>query len=302
MAAIVTIFGGTGFLGRALAAELLEQGCNVRIAARHPGGIPAATSQARVEYVRADVRDEQSVAHALAGARSAINAVGLYVENRDQTFAAVHVQGAANVAKQAAKAGLETVVHVSGIGADGSSPSDYVRARAEGERVAAAAFSGSVIVRPSVLFGPGDAFLNTIDSITRVAPVYPLFGRGDTRLQPVYAGDVAEGIRRILKDPSRVPRCFEFGGPDVLRYREVVDMVLRFRRRKRMLLPVPFAAWSLLAGGSSLLPNPPLTQDQVILMRDHNVVAEGAAAFADLGVRPSALAALLPRCLPSPPA
>ncbi len=194
MAITVTVFGGTGFLGRAIVARLLEGNATVRIAARHPERIRIATPAEGLQLLRTDVRDVVSVARAVAGAQSAVNAVGLYLESRRETFDAVHVKGAGNVAEQAANAGVKTLVHVSGIGADAASPSKYVRARAEGERAALRGFGGTVIVRPSVLFGPGDAFLNTIDSITRAAPVFPLFGNGNTRLQPVYVGDAADGI------------------------------------------------------------------------------------------------------------
>ena len=297
MAVTVTVFGGTGYLGRAVVEQLLTDGAIVRVAARHPEHIVVDGPRERLQLHVADVRDAEAVAQALNGAQSAVNAVGLYVENAQDSFESVHVAGARTIAEQAAKAGLRTLIHVSGIGASADSASSYVRARAEGECAAADAFEGTVVVRPSVLFGPGDAFLNSIDSITRISPVFPLFGTGETRLQPVFVNDVADGISALAQAAPAGERHFEFGGPDVLSYREVVERVLRYRRRRRLLIPFPFVGWMLQAHVLSLLPNPPLTTDQVILMRDHNVVGKGVASLPVLGITPRGLEALLPQCL-----
>jgi NADH dehydrogenase len=296
MPVTVTVFGGTGFLGRAMVSRLLEQGATVRIAARHPQRVQTATTSNRLQLLQADVRDKTSVASAVGGARAVVNAVALYSENRRETFDSVHVQGAGIVAEEAARAGAEMLVHLSGIGADPASPSKYVRARAEGERAVMHGFTGTVVVRPSVMFGPGDTFLNAIDTITRIIPVFPLFGKGSTRLQPVFVGDVADGIARLL-DHQPGARLFEFGGPEVLSYRAVVEALLRYRCRRRLLLPVPYAVWSAQARLMRLLPHPPITEDQVILMRGDNVVGKGVATLADLGVHPGRLGDMLPVCL-----
>lgn len=297
----VTVFGATGFLGRAVAARLLDAGMTVRVAARHPEHPRCGGPEGRIRLARADVRDQASVAAALEGAHAVVNAVGLYVERRAETFEAVHVQGAATIAGQGARLGIDKLVHVSGIGADPASPSSYVRARAKGEREVRAQFENAVIVRPSVLFGPGDAFLNAIDAITRSVPVFPLFGRGRTRLQPVFVGDVADAVFRCIDGDTANGRICELGGPRVYTYRQVVQMVLRFRQRKRLLLPVPFALWSVQAKVLSLLPRPPLTEDQVVLMGNDNVVGEGAVTLAQLGASMHELEALLPACLESSP-
>ena len=298
----VTVFGGTGFLGGAVVAQLLELGAVVRVAARHPNRLKTAATRERLQLHVADVRSADSVQRAVAGAEAVVNVVGLYTERADDTFDSVHVAGARVVAEQSATAGVKCLVHVSGIGANADSASKYVRARAAGERAAMAAFDGTVVVRPSVLFGPGDAFLNTIDSITRVAPVFPLFGDGGTRLQPVFVGDVADGIARLVQGLGTGKRVFEFGGPDTLTYRSVVRNVLRYRHRRRWLIRVPFAVWSAQAQLLGFLPNPPLTEDQVILMRDDNVVGEGVATLPSLGVVLNHLEPMLPVCLdPKPP-
>ena len=296
----VTVFGATGFLGGAVVSRLVDAGMTVRVAARHPERLAVRESTADIVPVAADVRSGENVTTAVEGAQAVVNAVGLYVERGAETFDAVHVQGAAAVAKLAARAGVEKLIHVSGIGADPGSASSYVRARARGERVVLDRFPGATIVRPSVLFGAGDAFLNTIDAITRAAPVFPLFGDGRTRLQPVFVGDVGEGIFRLIDGDGHAGRICEFGGPDIYTYREVVNLVLRFRRRRRLLIPVPFALWSAQARLLSLLPAPPLTEDQVILMRDDNLVGDGVVTLETLGVSSHPLEATLPRCLPSP--
>ncbi len=297
---LVTVFGGTGFLGREIVSRLAAQGTSVRIAARNPNRIRGDEPGERVSTVRADVCDDTSVAAAVAGAGSVINAVGLYVERGVETFDAVHIAGAARVARLAARAGVRRLVHVSGIGASVGSASRYVRARAEGERRVREHFEGATIVRPSVLFGPGDSLLASIDAITRAAPVFPLFGRGLTRLQPVYVGDVADALVRVLALPETGGRICELGGPDIFTYRELIDAVLNYRGRRRWLLPIPYSIWTVLAHLLSVLPSPPLTVDQVILMRDDNVVGGGVVTLADLVPTPHSLQPLIASCLARP--
>jgi uncharacterized protein YbjT (DUF2867 family) len=226
-----------------------------------------------------------------------VNAVSLYVEQGGATFEAIHVRGAERLARLAREVGVSTLVHISGLGVDEASPSAYVRARAKGERCVREVMPEAVILRPSVLFGPGDAFLRSLEMITRHLPVIPLFGDGSTRLQPVYVEDVAAAIAQALERPDARGRIFELGGARVHTYREIVAMVLRHLGRRRLLMPVPFALWHALAATASLLPAAPLTRDQVYLLQTDNVVAADAATFADLGIEPRALEALLPECL-----
>lgn len=289
----VTVLGGTGFLGRTLVRQLVEAGMRVRVAVRHP----AADQAEEVEQFEADVRDEAAVGAALAGAQGVVNAVGLYVEQGEDTFDAVHIQGALHVARQAKRQGLARLVHVSGIGADLASPSRYVRARAQGELQVRQAFDGATIMRPSVLFGPHDAFLNLLDRLTALLPVVPLFGDGQTRLQPVYVEDVADAVAACLRDASTAGVTYELGGAEVHTYREILEKILRHRGRRRGLLPVPFALWDMLSSILSVLPTPPITGAQIALMRQDNVVRPGAAGFRDLGIAPGALHELLPLCL-----
>lgn len=294
---LITVFGGTGFLGRAMLRRLVEAGDRVRVAARRPASLPDDLSGDRVEQLTADVRDPDAAARAVQDADGVVNAVSLYAERAGTTFQDIHVEGAANLARDARDAGVERLVHVSGIGVDEDSPSAYVRARARGERRVREFFPEAVVLRPSVLFGPGDAFLAALKSVT-LAPVIPLFGRGDTRLQPVFVDDVARAVERSLDDPGAPGRIFELGGAQVLTYREAVAAVLAHLGRRRVLVPVPFPAWRVLAGAVSVLPGPPLTRDQVILMQSDNRVSGDLPTFADLGLEPVGFRPALPDCLP----
>lgn len=293
----VTVFGGSGFLGRRIVQHLVADGAEVRIAVRRPERADALVRLGRpgqVTAVRADVWDPATVAPALAGAAAVVNTVGHYVERGDASFEAIHGAGARHVAAAAATAGVVRLVHISGIGADPASASPYVRARATGERLVREAFPAATILRPSVMFGPDHDFLVRLAGLARVLPALPLFGRGEGRLQPVYVDDVAQAVVRALAAPEAAGRLYELGGPRVYAYRELVRLVLAHTGRRRLLLPVPYAAWSALAALLAPLPNRPISPDQVRLMRQDNVVGPGALTFADLGITPTALESVAP--------
>lgn len=287
------VFGGTGFVGRAVIAALCANGWHVRVAARRPS---AATPAESIALHRTDIRDEDAVATAIKGADAVVNAVSLYVEKDGVDFDTIHVQGAERVARLAAAAGVGRLVHLSGIGVDPASRSRYVRARAEGEAAVCAAFPNATVVRPSVIFGPRDHFLTTLEAVTRL-PVIPLFGAGDMRLQPVHVEDVALAIETILSDPRSAGAVFELGGREVLSYHDILCAVLRQRGRRRLLMPVPFGIWRAIARASAVLPNPPVTLDQLALLSMDNVVGDAACTFADLGIEPRGLTAELRACL-----
>jgi uncharacterized protein YbjT (DUF2867 family) len=287
---LVTVFGGSGFLGRQIVARLIAEGAMVRVAVRHPERV---RRQERVSAVQADVWEEASVAPALTGAHGVVNTVGHYVEGGRASFAAIHGAGAANVARAAAAGGVERLVHVSGIGVDAASPSPYVRARAEGERLVREAFPTATILRPSVLFGPEDAFFNRLAAIARFMPVVPLFGQGQTRLQPVYVGDVAEAVARALATPESAGKVYELGGPRIYTYEELVHLALAHSGRRRLLAALPFRAWELLAA----LPGTPISRDQVRLMMSDNVVSDRMPGLAELGIEPTPVEKVLPSYL-----
>jgi len=287
----VAIFGGTGFLGRHIAVRLAQTGIVTRVAVRNPSAVGTAQG---LSAVYADVRDETSVALALEGCEAAVNAVGHYVEKGAVTFPAIHELGARNLAHQAATLSLKCLIHISGIGANLYSPSRYVRCRARGEVMVRDVCPATVILRPSVVFAPDDRFVNALAAISRWTPVLPLFGSGNTRLQPVYAGDVAGAISAVLKMPHALGKTYELGGPEICTYRDLIERILAHAGRTRLLLPVPFLVWEQLALLCSRMASPPVTKAQVTLMRSDNVVAGDSLALADLGIAPTALSTVLP--------
>ena len=230
----------------------------------------------------------KSVNRALREVDSVVNAVGLYRETGTTSFSAVHVAGAREVAVQSARTGAQ-LVHISGIGADLGSKSRYVSARAAGEQAVRDAAPNAVILRPSVLFGLNDAFLGSLLKLVRFAPFIPLFGNGNTRLQPVYVADVAEAVVRVLGNVSPHRKTYELGGPEIYTYRELLETIADHLGQRRLFLPIPFLIWSVLAAASALFPNPPLTRDQVILMSDDNVVSSDHGTFHELGINPQPL-------------
>ncbi|HET6629906.1 MAG TPA: complex I NDUFA9 subunit family protein [Woeseiaceae bacterium] len=292
----VTVFGGTGFLGREIVRAVSAGGFDTRIATRHAPRESREGANGRVTHVIADVNDAGSVQRAVEGAFAVVNAVSLYVEKGGVSFEDVHVDGARRIARCAGEAGAEVLVHVSGVGSELASPSAFVRARARGEEAVRAAFGEAVVTRPCVMFGRHDSFLSAVEMATRL-PVVPLFGRGETRLQPAFVKDVAAAVAKVIAEPARRARVFELGGAEVLTYREVVEAVMAHLGRRRVLVPVPFAAWKGLAAALERLPSPPLTRDQVVLMESDNVVTGRTAAFSGLGIGPAGLSAMLRECL-----
>jgi NADH dehydrogenase len=300
----VSVFGGTGFLGRRLVRRLATEGVTVRVAVRHPErarGLGAAGLD-RVTVLCADVRDQASVAAAVAGAEAVVNAVSAYVEKGGVTFEAVHEQGAKTLAQESAAAGVARFVLVSGIGADPESGSSYIRARGRGERAVQQAFPGVTVVRPGAMFGPGDALFGTLADVARLLPVLPLIGGGRTRLQPVYVEDVAEAIARVLADPGTAGGTYELAGPGVYTLRELVGITLRLIGRRRLLVPVPFAVAEVQARLFELLPSAPLTIGQVDLLRADNVASRALPGFRELNIQPKAIEEIVPTYLGRPPA
>lgn len=290
---ITTVFGGTGYLGGRVARELAILDGRVRIVARRPRRPDWAGDAQAVELMTADVRDEQSVARAVSGATSVVNAVSLYVPSRRHgSYEAIHVHGAARIARAARAAGVARLLLVSGLGVDARSPSAYVRARMQGEDITRKVFPNTVVVRPGVIFGPASPFLGSLVRLARL-PAIPLFGRGDVRLQPVLADDVAKAVALLAGGAGGNRKVFELGGAGVYTYREIVEMVLEKLGRKRSLVPVSFPVWRALAMLAQVLPHPPLTIDQVILMQKDNLVAGNFGRFEHLGIEPQSLEGFL---------
>src|SRR6266849_2940881 len=275
-----TVFGGTGFVGRRVVRYLREVGTKVRIVSRHQG----RAEDDCVEQIAADAHDERCVEAALAGADGAVNAISLYVEQGSDTFHSVHVEAAGKIARAARQAGIRRFVHISGIGANTASPSPYIRNRGEGEAAVQTAFPGAVIVRPAVMFAADDAFLATILRLLRPLPAYPIFGAGRTRLQPVYADDVAAAIARILQQSQKPYPVYELAGPRVYSYEELLRTIARIAGLRPVLMRMPFALWDVLAGLAEMLPQPPFTRNQVELMQIDTTVSENLPGFRALGI------------------
>jgi len=284
----VTVFGGTGFLGRRIVRHLRDHGRAVRIASRHPDRVRVlfGSDDPLLQPISADIRNEKSVADATTGAGAVVNAVSLYVEHGSDTFHTIHVDCAGRVANEARRAGAERFVHVSGIGADAASSSSYIRSRGEGEVAVRAAFPGAVVIRPAVMFASGDAFITLILKLLRRVPIYPMFGSGKTRLQPVHAEDVAEAIARVVSRTEAAPSTLECAGPRVYTYSEFLQSIAHEAGLKPILIPVPFGVWHGLARVAEMLPNPPIARNQIELMQIDSVASPALPGLADLGIAP----------------
>jgi uncharacterized protein YbjT (DUF2867 family) len=281
----VTVFGGTGFVGRRVARHLRGSGAAVRIASRHPRRAEGDS----LEQIAANAHDERSVEAAVVGADGVVNAISLYVEHGRDTFHSVHVEAAARIARAARRAGTKRFVHLSGIGADASSPSPYIRSRGEGEAAVQAAFPGAVIIRAAVMFGPDDAFLTTILRLLRSLPAYPMFGDGRTRLQPAYADDVATAIAEVVRQSKKPYPIYELAGPRVYSYEELLRTIARSAGLRPVLMRMPFAFWHAVAGLAEILPQPPLTRNQAELMQIDTTASENRPGFRALGISPRSL-------------
>jgi uncharacterized protein YbjT (DUF2867 family) len=296
---VVTVFGGTGFLGRRIVRHLRLRDFCVRVASRHPdrGHTLLRSDDPDLRSIKVDVHDERSIADALAGAYGAVNAVSLYVEQERETFHSVHVKSAQRVAAQAQRAGVKRLIHVSGIGADPRSQSLYIRKRGEGELAVRAAFADALLIRPAVMFGPDDAFLTTILKLLGRLPIYPMFGRGLTRLQPAYVEDVADAVARALQRTEMHAITFECGGPRVYSYAELLRAIAHDAGIKPILIPIPFAAWHALAWFSEPLPRPLVSRNQLELMQIDTVASPQMPGFGELGILPHSIEEILQEIL-----
>ncbi len=293
----VTVFGGSGFVGRYIVQRLAARGSIVRAAVRNPEKalfLKPMGAVGQVAPVHGDVRSEGSVLSAVRDADAVINAVGFW-DGSGNSFDTVHRQGAARVARLSREAGARRFVHLSGIGATETSPSKYVVARARGDRAVFEAFEEAVVLQPSVIFGQEDRFFNPIGRILKNAPVFPVIA-GDTRLQPVYVGDVADAAVAALDRPEG--GTFQLGGPQVYRHADLIGLAMTLCERQRPRIDMPMGPVSLLARVLDLLPVPtPISGDTVALLRDDNVVGEGAPDLLSLGITPMAVEAIAPTYL-----
>jgi uncharacterized protein YbjT (DUF2867 family) len=299
---LVTVFGGTGFLGRRIVERLMRGGATVRVAVRHPEWVKVDSdlrNAGATTAMWADVRDPLSVAAAIAGAESVVNAVSAYVEKGSTTYAAVHEHGAANIARECQRQGVGRLVHISGIGADPAAPSTYIRARGRGEKIVRDALSAAVILRPSVMFGPDDAFLNALAGIVRSTPVIPLIGGGRTLMQPIHVLDVAEAVSKCLDDPDASGRIYELGGPETHSLRNIIEMIIARLGVRRSFVPIPFALAHPMARLFELLPKTPLTVAQVDLLKADSIPSPLLPGIDDLTIDPRKVADTIAELAPS---
>ncbi len=300
---LVTVFGGSGFLGRHVVRALAKRDYRIRVAVRRPelsGHLQPLGRVGQIHAVQANLRYPGSIAAAMQGASVAINLVGILTETASQRFDGVQNDGAAAIADAARNVGAR-MVQVSAIGADAESESRYARSKAGGDAAVLAAIPEAIVLRPSIVFGPEDQFTNRFAALARMSPALPLVGAG-TRMQPVYVGDVAQAVAKAVAGEAQPGRIYELGGPEVLTFREIVELILRVIERKRMLLPLPFGLAKMQASILQFAPGPlKLTPDQVVLLRGDNVVSDEAKknglTLEGLGITPDSLEAIAPQYL-----
>lgn len=301
---LVTVFGGSGFLGRNVVRALAKRHYRIRVAVRRPelaGHLQPLGRVGQIHAVQANVRHPASVEAAMRDSQVAINLVGILTEGGAQSFDAVQAKGAETVATAAAAVGAR-MVHVSAIGADENSLSHYARSKAAGEKAVLAAVPSATILRPSVVFGPEDQFTNRFGALARMSPVLPLIGGGATRMQPVYVGDVATAAADAVDGKTKPGATYELGGPEVLTLREIIEIILAITERNRMLVPLPFGLAKLQALFLQFAPGAlKLTPDQVVLLQSDNVVSDAAKAagltLEGLGITPDSMEAITPQYL-----
>ena len=294
------VLGGSGFIGRYIVQRLAARGDVIPVGCRRAEEakfLKPLGDVGQIATLNLTIGDEQILPAFLAGNDALVNCVGILRESGSQTFERVHHTGPARLARLAREAGIERFVHISAIGADPRSSSAYARTKAAGEAAVRDAFPTVTILRPSVVFGAEDQFFNRFAAMATISPVLPLIGGGHTRFQPVYVGDVAGAVLKCLDDPTTAGRTYELGGPKVYTFRELIELMLGEIRRKRLLVDLPFGLAAIQARLMSILPTPPLTPDQVELLKRDNVVSSGALTLAALGIAPTAVEGVLPSYL-----
>lgn len=304
MVGTVTVFGGSGFIGSQVVQALARQGWRVRVACRKPSRayrLRTAGVVGQVQPFGADVTDAASVARALEGADACVNLVAILYETASRRFQQMHVEGARRVAEACAAAGVRDLVHVSALGADPSSTSEYARTKGEAEQLVLKAVPTARILRPSVVFGPEDNFFNRFAGLAGLAPVLPLFGGGKSKFQPVYVGDVADAVARCLADPTTSGQTFELAGPEVMTFKDILETVCRETGKRRLLAPVPWAMAGLMGVAGNVMAflgiPPMLTSDQVLLLQTDNVASGSKPGLEALGITPTAVGTIVPTYL-----
>ncbi len=294
---IITVVGGSGFVGRYVVKLLAQRGYTIRVIARNPEAalhLKTAGEVGQIVLTAGNLAKPESLTGKLDNSWAVINLVGILFESGRQNFAAVHAKGAEKLAQLAASAGAERFVHMSSLGVNKNVTSKYARTKEMGDKATKAAFPKATILRPSVVFGPEDQFFNTFAAMASVLPVLPLIGGGHTRFQPVYVSDVARAVLSVLENARFAGETYELGGPGTYSFRELLAFICKTTGRDRFLMNVPFGLASVMSYVTELLPRPPITHDQVAMLQHDNIVNPGAKTFADLGISPDAVEAIVP--------
>jgi uncharacterized protein YbjT (DUF2867 family) len=294
---VVTVFGGSGFLGRYVVRRLAAEGARVRVVCRRPQlamHLKPMGEVGQITLERADLAGGAAIERLVAGSSHVVNLIGILFEWGGQKFEVLQAEVPGRVARAAKAAGVERLVHVSAIGADAASGAAYARTKAAGEEGVREGFPEATILRPSVVFGPEDDFFNRFAQMAGISPFLPLIDGGTTRFQPVYVDDVAHAVMVALTEPGHQGRTYELGGPNVYSFKELLEYLLHELNRKRLLLPLPSGLARFQARFMEYLPKPPLTRDQVELLKHDNVVAKDALTLADLGVEATPLEVVVP--------
>lgn len=297
---IITIFGGTGFLGRYVVARLAAAGYRLRVVSRNPikaSQLKTAGNTGQISLIAGDITKPESYKDTLSGSYAVINLVGILFERKAQSFTAVHSLGAEKLAASAKSLGIERFVHISALGVEHETGSAYARSKILGERAVLSAFPEATILRPSVMFGAEDNFFNKFAKMTEISPFLPLIGGGKTLFQPVYVGDVAKAVEACLNKDESKGQIYELGGAHVYSFKQILEYILQVTGKKRLLVPIPFSIASIIGRFAEILPNPPLTRDQVKLLKYNNVVNPDAKTLAHLGISPTALEMIVPQYL-----
>jgi uncharacterized protein YbjT (DUF2867 family) len=279
MAGTIMVFGGTGFIGRHLVPLLVRNGETVRLAVRQPSRVQMTTASAQA------VLDDTAVDAAIVGTNAVINLVGILTETTTQSYRAIHVEAARRIASAAHRHGVTRLIHLSALGASPTSPAISDRTKAEGEQAVREAFPQATIVRPSLVFGKDDHFFTRFAAMIRSSPILPLIGGGTTKFQPVFVGDITAGLLELLKRSDTTAKTYEFGGPLVYSFKGLMELLLAALQQRRVLIPIPFALAEMQAGLFELLPNPPLTRDQVRLLKTDKAVSGREPTLGDLGLQ-----------------
>jgi uncharacterized protein YbjT (DUF2867 family) len=297
---IITVIGGTGFLGRYVVKRLATSGYTIRVLSRHPDGALALKTSGNVGQIilsGANITDPSSLVGKFEDSYAIINLAGILFQSGKQTFSHIHSQGAEKIAQMAKAAGVERFIHVSALGVNHAHSSQYARTKLLGEKAILNAFPTATILRPSVVFGPEDNFYNQFARMASIAPALPLIGGGHTRFQPVYVGDVADAITSCLMRFDALGQTYELGGPHIYSFREILTYILHTTHTSRPLVNIPMRLAAVMGSFSQLLPRPPLTRDQVELLKYDNIVNDGALTFSDLGIAPKAVEIIVPTYL-----